>query len=226
MKKGKVYGVGVGPGDPELMTLKAKRIIEENEIIVLPGQEPKETMAYLIAVQAIPEIVKKTLISAPMPMVTNTGILKEYHRMNAGKIEAFLDKGMDVVYLTIGDPTIYSTFTYLHNLLEADGYETEFISGVPSFCAAAALAHTALAEGNEPIHILPGNSVHMEYSDESGNLIIMKSGENLNVILQNLRKRGRKYYVVQDCGLDTEKIYDSTDETPEKAGYFTTIIVL
>ena len=81
--KGIAYGVGVGPGDPELMTLKACRLIRENDVIALPGKEPKETVAYQIAVQAVPELADKELIPVYMPMVMDRQVQRENHRKGA-----------------------------------------------------------------------------------------------------------------------------------------------
>lgn len=77
--KGTLYGVGVGPGDPELMTLKAVRMIRENEIIAVPGADVKETVAYKIAVQAVPELADKELLPIYMPMTHDAKELEENH---------------------------------------------------------------------------------------------------------------------------------------------------
>ena len=137
-KKGIAYGVGVGPGDPELMTLKACRLIRENDVIALPGKEPKETVAYKIAVEAVPELADKELIPVYMPMVMDREVQRENHRKGAKLMESYLEQGRNVVYLTLGDASVYCTFTYLQDYLEADGYETQLVSGITSFCAAAA----------------------------------------------------------------------------------------
>ena len=121
--RGILYGVGVGPGDPELMTLKAVRMIRENEVIAVPGAEAKETVAYQIAVQAVPELADKELLSIYMPMTHDAKELEENHRKGAKALEEVLDQGKDIVFLTLGDPTIYSTFSYLQKRVEDDGYE-------------------------------------------------------------------------------------------------------
>ena len=77
--KGTLYGVGVGPGDPELMTLKAVRMIRENEIIAVPGADVKDTVAYKIAVQAVPELADKELLPIYMPMTHDAKELEENH---------------------------------------------------------------------------------------------------------------------------------------------------
>ena len=111
--KGILYGVGVGPGDPELMTLKAVRLIKENDIIAVPGADVRETVAYKIAVQAVPELADKELLPIYMPMTHDKAELELNHEKGAKTLEATLDTGKNVVFLTLGDPTIYSTFTYV-----------------------------------------------------------------------------------------------------------------
>ena len=153
--KGIAYGVGVGPGDPEYMTLKAVRLIRENEVIAVPGKVPKETVAYQIAVRAVPEMAEKELVPIYMPMVKDRQRIDLEHRKGAEIIKAYLDRGRNVVFLTLGDPTIYCTFSYLQHYLEADGYPVELVSGITSFCAAAARLNLPLAEWDEAIHIVP-----------------------------------------------------------------------
>ena len=138
MEKGTLYGVGIGPGDPELLTLKAVRLIREAQVIALPGKEAKETVAYRIAVQAVPELEEKHLLPVAMPMTKDKKELEENHRLAAEAVERKLDAGKDVAFLTLGDPTVYSTYLYVHKRVQADGYPTKIVSGVTSFCAASA----------------------------------------------------------------------------------------
>ena len=151
--KGTIYGVGVGPGDPELMTLKAVRLIRENEIIAVPGKIAAESTAYKIAAAAVPEIADKTLVPVYMPMVKDREMIRKEHEKGAKMLETYLDQGKNVVYLTLGDSTIYCTFSYLQHFLEDDGYPVELVSGIPSFCAAAARLNLPLTEWDEPLHI-------------------------------------------------------------------------
>ena len=118
MNRGIAYGVGVGPGDPALMTLKACRLIKDNNVIAVPGKVPQESVAYKIAVQAVPELADKELIPVYMPMVRDRKVLEESHRNAADIIEEHLDRGENVIYLTLGDPTIYCTFSYIQHILE------------------------------------------------------------------------------------------------------------
>ena len=91
--KGTLYGVGVGPGDPELMTLKAVRLIRENKIIAVPGADPKETVAYKIAVQAVPELAEKELLPIYMPMTHDPEELERNHAKGAQTLESHLEQG-------------------------------------------------------------------------------------------------------------------------------------
>ncbi|MBQ2640528.1 MAG: precorrin-2 C(20)-methyltransferase, partial [Lachnospiraceae bacterium] len=111
--RGKAYGVGVGPGDPELMTLKAVRLIRESDVIAFPGKSAEESVAYRIARGAVPEIAEKTLVPVYMPMIRDREKIADLHRAGAGLLEEYLDRGQNVVYLTLGDSTVYCTFSYL-----------------------------------------------------------------------------------------------------------------
>ena len=91
--KGKIYGVGVGPGDPELMSLKAVRLIRENNVIAVPGKEPKESVAYRIAAASVPEIAEKELVGIYMPMLRDRKLIEEEHRKGAAALEKQLDRG-------------------------------------------------------------------------------------------------------------------------------------
>ena len=146
---GILFGTGIGPGDPELMTLKAVRLIRENDTIAVPGEKPEESIAYQIAVQAVPELAEKELVAIPMPMTKNAKELEENHRRGAEKIEELLDAGKNVVFLTLGDPTVYSTYLYVHRRVLEDGYDARIVSGVTSFCAAAASLSEGLVENFE-----------------------------------------------------------------------------
>lgn len=223
-QRGIAYGIGVGPGDPELMTLKAVRLIRENDIIVVPGKDPKDSVAYKIAEAVIPEILEKTLVSVSMPMVKNKEVLADSHRKAAEQIESYLDEGKNVVYLTLGDVSIYCTFTYLQRILEEDGYAVELVSGIPSFCAAAARLNTPLVEGKEELHIIPGSYRRNETVSYDGTTVLMKSASHMSDIKEYLREKNTTVQAVENCGMENEKVYQTLDEIPDDAGYFSLII--
>ena len=222
--KGIAYGVGVGPGDPELMTLKAVRLIRENEVIAVPGQIAKETVAYKIAVQAVPELADKELLPVYMPMVKDRKRIDEEHRKGAELLKTYLDQGKNVVFLTLGDPTIYCTFSYLQYYLESWGYQVELVSGITSFCAAAARLGLPLAEWDEPLHVVPAVHKTGDKLEHDGNYVLMKSASHMKEVKDLLKASGRKVSAVVNCGMEDEAIYRSADEIPDDAGYFYLII--
>ena len=223
--RGIAYGVGVGPGDPELMTLKACRLIRENDVIAVPGKVPQDAVAYKIAVQAVPELAEKELIPVYMPMVKDRAVIKESHAKSAALLESCLDSGRNVVYLTLGDSTIYCTFSYIQHILEADGYEVELVSGIPSFCAAAARLGVSLTEWNESLHVMPAlHNTHEETLEWPGNYVLMKSASRMPEVKKMLSASGYDVIAAENCSMESEKLYRSVDEIPDDAGYFTLII--
>lgn len=219
-----IYCVGVGPGDPELMTLKAVRLIRAADVIAVPGDAPQKSAAYQIAAAAVPELEQKALLAVPMPMTRDHEQMASAHRAAASLLEQCAHEGKTVVYLTLGDPTVYCTFAYLRRLLEADGYVTELVAGVPSFCAAAARLGISLAEWDEPLQILPAAHLAPEAVDRPGTLVLMKSGSKLAETKALLRARGRDACAVENCGMPSERVYRALDEIPDDAGYFTLLI--
>ncbi|MCD8364226.1 MAG: precorrin-2 C(20)-methyltransferase [Clostridiales bacterium] len=221
---GILYGAGVGPGDPELMTIKTARLIRENTYIAAPGEDARDTAAYKIAVQAVPELKRKKLLSVYMPMTHDREEREACHKRGIQMLEKVLDTGENVVFLTLGDPTVYSTFGYLQKRVEADGYPTELVSGVTSFCAAAARLNMPLSLWREPIHIIPAAHRPDERLDGEGTYILMKSGKKMNQVKEILRESRKEVFMVEDCGMETEKIYRSAEEIPDDAGYYSLII--
>lgn len=224
MMSGILYGTGVGPGDPELMTLKAARLIRENEVIACPGPKAEETVAYQIAVQAVPQLAQKKLLSVEMPMTHDRAEMDRNHSKAADAIEAYLKEGMNVIFLTLGDPTIYSTYLYVQKKIAARGYHTELVSGITSFCAAAARTGVSLAEWNQQLHIVP--AVHRLDSplDLPGNYVLMKSGKKMGQVKELLAESGRDVVMVENCGMENEHIYHSVNEIPDSSGYYSLII--
>ncbi len=221
---GIAYGVGVGPGDPELMTQKAIRIIRENQVIAVPGKEARESIAYKIAVAMVPELVQKELVPIPMPMVRNRELLHGEHLKGARLIESYLDQGKNVVYLTLGDPSIYCSFSYLQQILLSDGYAVETVPGVPSFCAAAARLNLPLTEWDEPLHLVPAVHETKGSLREPGTYVLMKASSRMAETKELLRNSKKEVFAVENCGMATEKIYRGVEEIPDDAGYLSLLI--
>lgn len=222
---GKLYGVGVGPGDPELMTIKAARIIKECDVIAVPGKIPEESIAFRIARQACPEIDEKLLIGIPMPMTKDEKVLKRSHEEGVLSLKHQLDEGKDTAFLTLGDPTVYSTYLYLHNEIRKGEYEAEIISGVPSFCAAAAKLHMSIGEKDEQIHVIPASYQVEGALGLPGTKVLMKAGKKLPDVKKLLREQNAESVMVENCGMENERIYHGTENIPEDAGYYTLLFV-
>jgi len=222
--KGIAYGVGVGPGDPKLMTLRAIELIRENDVIAVPGKEPKESVAYKIAAAVVPEIADKELVPVYMPMIKDRTLIDEEHKKGAALLKKYLDQGKNVVYITLGDPTIYCTFNYLQHYLEVDGYPVELVPGISSITAAAARLNLPLTEWDEPLHVLPAVHKTDTAMDLPGTYVLMKSASHMKDVKETLRMSGKDVQAVIDCGMPTEQVYRSLEEIPDDAGYFALVI--
>jgi sirohydrochlorin cobaltochelatase/precorrin-2/cobalt-factor-2 C20-methyltransferase len=226
---GILYGVGVGPGDSDQMTLKAMKAIKDADIICLPRADKYNCRAYLIAEGAVPEIKYKKTISFEFAMTKDESELKSMHQEFYAKYKPFIMEGYNLAFLTIGDPTVYSTFGYIMNLAKNDGIEVEIINGITSFCGSAAAAGVLLSEGDEDIHIISGQNDIDEKLQLSGTKIIMKSGKNVADIkakLMALEEAGKvDVYAVVDCGMETEEIFRTAMMIPDDSNYMLTIIV-
>ena len=216
--------MGVGPGDPKLMTLRAIELIRENDVIAVPGKEPKESVAYKIAAAVVPEIADKELVPVYMPMIKDRALIDEEHKKGAALLKKYLDQGKNVVYITLGDPTIYCTFSYLQHYLEADGYPVELVPGISSITAAAARLNLPLTEWDEPLHVLPAVHKMDAAMDLPGTYVLMKSASHMKDVKETLRKSGKDVQAVIDCGMPTEQVYRSLEEIPDDAGYFALVI--
>ncbi|MDR1754647.1 MAG: precorrin-2 C(20)-methyltransferase [Eubacterium sp.] len=228
MVKGKLFGIGVGPGDPELLTLKAIKVMRKCEVIALPSVDNKEKTAFSVVKD---HLNGKKLIECRFSMENDIEKRKKSRIISADTIISLLEGGKNVGFITLGDPTVYSTYMYLHKIIVSNGFIAEIIPGVTSFTAAAASLGISLCEGDETLLIIPsGNGESNDkLLDYPGNKVIMKSGENLTHILEKLKKRGygNRTKVAFCVGMDDQQLYyDINDyERIAKGGYFNVVIV-
>lgn len=225
MKKGKLYGIGVGPGDPELMTLKAVRLIQECAVIAVPKGGAGEQTALNIASQWIKH---QTLLHCDMPMTRDQAVLNACHEKAADDICAQLDTGKDVAFLTLGDPSIYSTYWYVHQRVQGRGYAVEMVPGIPSFCAAAARIGQALCEGKQMLHIIPASHESTKEGLElSGNKVLMKAGRSILEVRDYLEQKNQlnRATLIECCGMKDECIIQNVGQLNKPTKYFSTIII-
>ena len=223
MSKGIFYCVGVGPGDPELMTFLAARIIRECPVAALPKSGSGENAAGKIAEELLRD---KELLLCDMPMTRDRAALDAAHAEAARQVARKLDEGRSVAFLTLGDPSIYATPMYLHHILKAQGYETRMIPGVPSFCAVAAALDTSLCEGAERLQIIPASYPDSgEALKEPGNKVLMKSGRSMGKVRAQIDRERFDAMAVECCGMEGERIHRNLDTLEETASYFSVVVV-
>lgn len=228
MKKGVFYGVGAGPGDPELLTLKALRVMGECPVLACPQSKSGEMLA-LDIVRRVLDLSGKVILPLQFTMSRDEEVLRAAHEKAAQEVCRYLEQGQDVAMPNLGDVSIYSTYGYLMEFVRRRGFETQMIAGVPSFCAVAARLGISLTEKNAPLHIAPGSSNLEEVLRWPGNKILMKAGSQMSNVLQAIEKYAGSgdSAMVQDCGLPNERVFPNlAEESPkESTGYFATVIV-
>ncbi|MDR1612531.1 MAG: precorrin-2 C(20)-methyltransferase [Planctomycetota bacterium] len=208
MAKGILYGVGVGPGDPGLMTLKAVEVIRKCGVVAAPRTPGGATIALDIARRAM-DLGDKAILALDFAMSPDAAARRLSHAAAANKLREALDAGNSVAMLSLGDVTIYSSFRYVADLLAPEGYAIEMIAGVPSFCAAAAALGVPLTAMDTPLLIVPDGAGEARMPPGGNTVVVyMKSGRRLSDLLLRLRAAGRldDAMLVQDCGLPNERI--------------------
>lgn len=222
---GKLYGVGVGPGDSKLMTYLAVETIQNCPVIAVPADGKEHAISYKIASGIVKDMDQKECLGLSSPMTKDSNVLNENYQNVSKEIMKKLDEGKDVAYLTLGDPTIYSTYIYIQRIIKESGYEAEIINGVPSFCAVAAKLGDSLADRSEQLHIIPSSYDIEEALELPGNKILMKAASKLADVKRILQELNMEAQMIENCGMEDEKIYHSVEEMPEKAAYYTTLVV-
>ena len=220
---GKLWGVGVGPGDPELLTVKATRVLRQADVVMVPDTSGSEKTALNIAKDYLDS---QELIFVKTPMVRDRAVTDAAYEAAAGQIAALLDRGKQVAFLTLGDPAVYSTYMYIHERVRQQGYAVEIVPGVPSFSAAAARLNTSLCQGSEPLLIIPASHSQEELLDVPGNKLFMKSGKSILELQKVLREKGMLdgASMVENCTMANERVYPDFSQLQEPSGYFSLVI--
>lgn len=219
------YGVGVGPGDPELLTLKALRMMREADILAVPGRDRDSSLAYRIALGADRSLADKECLCIPMPMTKDAKKLDESHAAGAQRICEQLAAGKSVAFLTLGDPTVYSTYLYLQKRVKQAGYRTQIVNGIASFLAAAAAFDIGLVEQRDQLHIIPSTYGVEQALELSGTKVLMKAGKQMGAVKKAVSQTADDIYMIENCGMENERMIYGAQELPEDAGYYSLIIV-
>ena len=211
--KGKLYGIGVGPGDPELLTLKAKRLIEECDIVAVPvKKEGEDSVALNIAKGAV-DIPEGKIREIVFTMAKDKAKREACRQAAAEEIMKLLDEGKSIAMLALGDIGIYSTYAYVHKRLLKAGYDVEMVS---------------IVEGNEGFGVIPSLKGIDQVERTLGvfdNLVIMKVGSHVKEVYDLLVERGMENnaIIISNVGMEGEYVGPLI---PDRAyGYFTTMII-
>jgi precorrin-2/cobalt-factor-2 C20-methyltransferase len=227
--QGTFYGVGVGPGEPDLITLKAVKILREAEVIIAPRAEKKEgSTALSIARSFIRRDAQ--VIELVFPMVFDRDHLAAAWEENKNIILSLLEQGKNVAFLTLGDPMLYSTYFYIYRLLKGKGLNIETVPGVTSFSAAASRLGLPLAEGNDVLCIVPA-TLEKEKIDEvlgcCNSLVMMRVYKNYGQIVGQLSRSGLSdnAVMISRCGFADEEIIDNLNDGGEKTPHYLSTIL-
>lgn len=224
-KQGVFYAVSVGPGDPELLTRQACRVLEVCDVIAAPRTKAGRMLALDIAAGAV-DMRGKTILPLDFTMAHDAAVREESYRTAAGAIEAELTTGQDVAMVNLGDVSVYATAYYVLERVRSDGFEVVMCPGVTSFCAVAARLGRSLTRMDEPLHILPGSTDLNNALALPGTKVVMKSGKAIHETAEALKRHGllANAGMVVDCGLETEQVYTDLRQLPEEISYFATIV--
>ncbi|NUP32399.1 MAG: precorrin-2 C(20)-methyltransferase, partial [Streptomycetaceae bacterium] len=232
---GRLYGVGLGPGDPELMTLKAHRIITSADVVAYPVKKGAPGVAITIAGRYLND--GQVRLPLEYPVTTGTtdhpggydGALAEFYDTTAAEIAAHLDEGRDVAVLCEGDPFFYGSYMYWHERL-ADRYPAEVVPGVTSVSGAAAVLGRPLVQHDEVLTILPGTlpaevlAARLRTSDSAA---VIKLGKrhfpDVRAAFEEAGIAERTWYV-ERATTDRQRIEQLTDVAAESVPYFALVV--
>ncbi|WP_346915654.1 precorrin-2 C(20)-methyltransferase [uncultured Roseibium sp.] len=224
---GTLYGVGLGPGDPELLTLKAHRLISTAKVISYPAPDTGPSFARAIAAGYFPDDVRE--IPVVIPMRESRFPAKEIYDRAADEIADVLDTGTNVVTLCEGDPFFYGSYMYVFERLSAR-YPTVIVPGVTSLTACAAALRRPLTSRTDVLTVIPGTLPDDDIRariDSAQSIAIMKVGRHvgrLKALLDDLGLTAQAGYV-ERASLDEQKVLPLAEFTGDKAPYFSMILI-
>lgn len=231
-----LIGVGVGPGDPELVTLKAVAVFEAADVILVPATEAsgREAGRAEQLVLAVCTGAAAKLQRVPFSMAQRSGIGTKRRQswMASAKAaeQAFTDGARTVAFATVGDPSVYSTFSYLaaHVRDAVPGLTVSVVPGITAMQALAAVSLTPLVEGTESLTLVPvtaGMDAVATALDTSDTVVAYKGGRQFRDLLALIRGHGRDGILGVDVGLPSQRLVPLAEVGNEQVPYFATVIV-
>jgi len=232
MKIGTLYGIGVGPGDPELITLKAiKRL--ERVAVVFAAASPNNS--HSLAEKIVSSHLKEAIPIERLdfPMTHDKERLKRAWRINAEKVMTFLEKGQDAALITLGDPMTYSTFGYLMRTLKETDPEIsiKIIPGITSYQAGSASAGWVLAEGEESFTVVSGAlgaEKLKKVINHTDKVVMLKVYRNYKEIRDTLNQLdlATKSILISRCGLGEEEIVCDMNDRPDTVPPYLSLLLI
>ena len=229
----KIYAVGVGPGDPELLTRKAERILREVPVICAPTANPSESSFALSIVEPLLDLNRQEIIIQVFPMRMDQAGLEQFWETAAAEVAARVRQGKDVAFITIGDPFLYSTFLYLHRFFR-DKYPdigVEVVPGISSINAASVAAGIPLGMASERIAVIPAAFEQENLRrtlDEFDTIVLMKMSRVFDGIFELLQAMGLEQHAVFVSRVGTpeqEVVFDLASLVGKKLDYLSLLIV-
>lgn len=227
---GKLYGIGVGPGEPGLLTLRAKEVLEKAGVIAYPVKKPGEGSVALDIIKPSVDISEKSIEEFLFSMDPDDSVRERCREEAMDKMCRLLDNGEDIAMVTLGDVGVYSTYMYIDRQIRERGYDTEVIPGIPSFCHGAALAGVPLMIGNEGLAVVPvakeNTKLLQDALDNFDNIVVMKAFKSIRLLTEEMQARGippDRATVVSNVGMEGE--YIGPMVLDREYGYFTTVII-
>ncbi|MCK9151068.1 precorrin-2 C(20)-methyltransferase [Methanobacterium alcaliphilum] len=211
MTKGKLIGVGVGPGSPELLTIKADKVLKSADVICAPRSAPgKPSIALSIVQSALDQRNDDYIVMEPVfPMTEDKKSLEEHWDRAAKMVKRHLEEGKDVAFVTLGDPSIYSTFSYLQKRILKKGFLVEMVPGITSFTGCAASAGIPLVEKDDILIIVPKVDHRLDSILEGGDtFVVMKTSRHSQLLEDTIEKdtRHKEIISVQNCSMEDETV--------------------
>ena len=207
------------------MTYLAVDTIKRCPVIAVPADGKGKAVAYKIASGIVEDLDAKECLNLSTPMTKDKAILDAAYQTAADTIIEQLEQGKDVACLTLGDPTIYSTYIYIHRLVKTKGYETEIVNGIPSFCAVSAKLGDSLVDRSEQLHVIPSTYDIEDGLKLPGTKVLMKAASKMPIVKETLKRNDLKGAMIENCGMPEEHIYHGVDEIPDQASYYSIIVV-
>jgi len=229
----RVYAVGVGPGDPELLTRKAERILRQVPVICAPAASAGDSSHALSIVEPFLDRSRQEVIVQVFPMRKDQEGLEDFWSEAAGTVVAHIGEGRDVAFITIGDPFLYSTFLYLYRILRERHPEIpiEAVPGVSSITAAAVAAGIPLAAASERIAVLPATFEEEKLRGtllDFDTVILMKVNrvfDRIYALLQELGLEGKGAFVSRAGTGEERVVFDLGSLVGKKLDYLSLLIV-